>query len=205
MPITLPRSQNQLPLKPDTMATKIYTKTGDDGTTGLFGGARLSKDHIRIEAYGTVDELNAVIGWLMSTIPDKQIDNLLLTIQSRLFTAGSNLASDPGKEMITPDLVEDDIKLIEQSIDKMQETLPELKHFIMPGGSPSVSAAHMARTVCRRAERRCVALSQSSAVEPIIILYLNRLSDFFFVLARWLGEREGVEEVKWIPRKVKSE
>lgn len=183
------------------MAGKIYTKTGDDGTTGLFGGARLLKDHIRIEAYGTVDELNAVIGWLMTTIPDKQIDSILQTIQSRLFTVGSNLASEPGKNMITPDLVDEDIELIEQYIDKMQDTLPVLKHFIMPGGSASVSAAHMARTVCRRAERRCVTLSQSSTVDPIIILYLNRLSDFFFVLARWLSAREGVEEIKWIPRK----
>lgn len=186
------------------MATKIYTKTGDDGTTGLFGGARLPKDHIRIEAYGTVDELNAVIGWLMSTVPDKQIDHLLQTIQSRLFTVGANLASEPGANMITPDLLEEDVALIEQSIDKMQESLPALKHFIMPGGSPSVSAAHLARTVCRRAERRCVTLSQTSDVESIIILYLNRLSDFFFVLARWLGAREGVEEVKWMPR-VKNE
>lgn len=185
------------------MATKIYTKTGDDGTTGLFGGTRLPKDHIRIEAYGTVDELNSVIGWLISTIPDKHIDNLLLTIQSRLFTVGSNLASDPAKEMITPDLLEDDVRLIEESIDKMQESLPPLKHFIMPGGSPSVSAAHLARTVCRRAERRCVSLSHSSGVEPVIILYLNRLSDFFFVLARWLGAREGVAEVKWLPRSKK--
>lgn len=182
------------------MAKKIYTKTGDDGTTGLFGGARLSKDNIRIEAYGTVDELNSVIGWLMSTIPDRQIDALLQTVQSRLFTIGSNLASDPGKEMITPDLLEVDVQLIEESIDKMQETLPPLKHFILPGGSPSVSAAHLARTVCRRAERRCVALASNSQVQPIIILYLNRLSDFFFVLARWLGAREGVEEIKWTPR-----
>jgi cob(I)alamin adenosyltransferase len=113
---------------------------------------------------------------------------------------GSNLASDPGKKMITPDLVQDDINVIEQSIDKMQETLPELKHFILPGGSPAVSAAHLARTICRRAERRCVALAQSSQVDPIILLYLNRLSDFFFVLARWLGAREGVEEIKWMPR-----
>jgi cob(I)alamin adenosyltransferase len=137
----------------------------------------------------------------MSTVPDRQIDFLLQTIQSRLFTVGSNLASDPGKEMITPDLVEADVHLIEESIDKMQEALPTLKHFILPGGSASVSAAHMARTVCRRAERRCVSLAQTSQVQPIIILYLNRLSDFFFVLARWLGAREGVEEIKWIPRK----
>ena len=185
------------------MATRIYTKTGDDGTTGLFGGARLPKDDIRIEAYGTVDELNAVIGLLMASIPDHQIDQLLQTIQSRLFTVGANLASQPGKDMITPDLLDEDVELIEVSIDKMQETLPELKHFIMPGGSASVSAAHLARTVCRRAERRCVTLSHSSEVDSIIILYLNRLSDFFFVLARWLGAREGVEEIKWIPRTAK--
>lgn len=182
------------------MADKIYTKTGDDGTTGLFGGARLPKDHIRIEAYGTVDELNAVIGWLMSTITDKETESLLQTIQSRLFTVGSNLASDPGKNMITPDLQNEDLSLIEQTIDAMQEELPPLKHFILPGGSPSVSAAHLARTVCRRAERRCVSLAQTSAVEDMIILYLNRLSDFFFVLARWLGAKDGVAEIKWMPR-----
>lgn len=182
------------------MATKIYTKTGDDGTTGLFGGARLPKDHIRIEAYGTVDELNAVIGWLMTTVTDQQQNLLLQSIQSRLFTIGSNLASDPGKNMITPDLEEADIKLLEESIDSMQESLPPLTHFIMPGGSPAVSAAHLARTVCRRAERRCVTLAQTSAVDALIILYLNRLSDFFFVLSRWLGAQEGIEEIKWLPR-----
>ena len=183
------------------MATKIYTKTGDDGTTGLFGGARLPKNHIRIEAYGTVDELNSVIGWLMTHIDDSDSKTLLLSIQSRLFTVGSNLASDPDKEMITPDLVDEDIKTIEESIDAMQHDLPQLKHFILPGGSPSVSAAHLARTVCRRAERRCVALAFESEVEPKIILYLNRLSDYFFVLARWLAQKEGIEEIKWIPRK----
>ena len=183
------------------MALKIYTKTGDDGTTGLFGGARLPKDDIRIEAYGTVDELNAVIGWLMVHTPDPEMNQLLQTIQSRLFTVGSNLASQPGKDMITPDLVDQDVQLLEETIDQMQQILPPLKHFIMPGGSTSVSAAHLARTVCRRAERRCVSLAKISTVEPIIILYLNRLSDFFFVLARWLGHHEGVEEIKWIPRK----
>jgi len=183
------------------MATKIYTKTGDDGTTGLFGGARLPKNHIRIEAYGTVDELNSVIGWLMTFIKDSDTNTFLLSVQSRLFTVGSNLASDPEKEMITPDLVDEDIRTIEESIDVMQNGLPPLKHFILPGGSPSVSAAHLARTVCRRAERRCVALAYESEVEPKIILYLNRLSDYFFVLARWLAQKEGVEEIKWIPRK----
>ena len=186
------------------MATKIYTKTGDDGTTGLFGGARLPKHHIRIEAYGTVDELNSVIGWLMTLVTDSETLNLLLIIQSRLFTVGSNLASDPGKDMITPDLVEEDITMVEKSIDSMQAVLPELKHFILPGGSPSVSAAHLARTVCRRAERKCVALAYESTVEAIIILYLNRLSDYFFVLARWLGQQEGVEEIKWVPRRTKE-
>ncbi|HZV68087.1 MAG TPA: cob(I)yrinic acid a,c-diamide adenosyltransferase [Saprospiraceae bacterium] len=183
------------------MATKIYTRTGDDGSTGLFGGARLPKHHIRIEAYGTVDELNSVIGWLMTFISEHNTRELLQTIQSRLFTVGSNLASDPEKEMITPDLTDEDIISIEVAIDTMQGMLPALKHFILPGGSPSVSAAHLARTVCRRAERRCVALAYESEVEPRIILYLNRLSDYFFVLARWLGHNEGVEEIKWMPRK----
>lgn len=183
------------------MATKIYTKTGDDGTTGLFGGARLPKDDVRIDAYGTVDELNSVIGWLMSTQNHEEVNSFLQNIQSRLFTVGSNLASDPSKEMITPDLTEEDIHSIEKAIDIMQNELPPLKHFIMPGGSLSVSAAHIARTVCRRAERRCVALSHESKVESIILLYLNRLSDYFFVLARWFGMKEGVEEKKWIPKR----
>jgi cob(I)alamin adenosyltransferase len=182
------------------MANKIYTKTGDDGTTGLFGGARLPKNHIRIEAYGTVDELNAVIGWLMTFPHSDSSYSLLQNIQSRLFTVGSNLASDPDKEMITPDLESDDIRVIEEAIDGMQSELPELRHFILPGGSPGVSAAHLARTVCRRAERRCVALSFESGVDPMIILYLNRLSDYFFVLARWIGNQEGIEEIKWTPR-----
>jgi ATP:cob(I)alamin adenosyltransferase len=119
------------------MATKIYTKTGDDGTTGLFGGARLPKDHIRIEAYGTVDELNASIGWLMSCQKHPEINIFLQNIQSRLFTVGSNLASDPDKEMITPDLSQEDISIIEHAIDVMQNELPPLKHFILPGGSSS--------------------------------------------------------------------
>jgi len=185
------------------MATKIYTKTGDDGTTGLFGGARLPKDHIRIEAYGTVDELNASIGWLMSCQKIQEINIFLQNIQSRLFTVGSNLASDPDKEMITPDLTQEDINSIEHAIDVMQNELPALKHFILPGGSASVSAAHLTRTICRRAERRCVALSHNSAVDPLILLYLNRLSDYFFVLARWFGKEENIEEIKWLPRSEK--
>lgn len=182
------------------MSSKIYTRTGDDGTTGLFGGARLPKHHIRIEAYGTVDELNSVIGLLASHITDQETLQLLITIQSRLFTVGSNLASDPSKDMITPDLTDEDIQMIERTIDRLQTTLPELKNFILPGGNQAVSVAHIARTVCRRAERRCVALSYDSTVDPIIILYLNRLSDYFFVLARWLGQQEGIAEIKWAPR-----
>ena len=182
------------------MASKIYTKTGDDGTTGLFGGARLPKNHIRIEAYGTVDELNSVIGWLMALINSDADRQFLQNIQSRLFTVGSNLASDPSKDMITPDLEDNDILLIESAIDEMQTKLPVLKHFILPGGNEAISAAHLARTVCRRAERRCVSLASQSEVEPIIILYLNRLSDYFFVLARWIGFQAGIEEIKWIPK-----
>jgi cob(I)alamin adenosyltransferase len=179
------------------MASKIYTKTGDDGTTGLFGGARLPKDHIRIEAYGTVDELNSVIGWLASLLQDDTIIGFLQHIQSRLFTMGSNLASDPDKEMITPDLSQEDINALENMIDEYQGKLPVLKNFILPGGSQAASAAHIARSVCRRAERRCVALAHSSVVEPIIILYLNRLSDYFFALARWIGHQEGASEIIW--------
>ncbi len=182
------------------MATKIYTRTGDDGTTGLFGGARLAKDDIRIEAYGTVDELNSVIGLLMSAYENPELHVLLQTIQSRLFTVGSNLASDPSKDMITPDLTEEDISTIEEEIDRIQSIVPPLKHFILPGGNSAISVAHLARTVCRRAERRCVALAHHSVVDPIILLYLNRLSDYFFVVAREIAAREGVEEIKWMPR-----
>ncbi len=183
------------------MSTKIYTKTGDDGTTGLFGGARLPKHDIRIEAYGTVDEFNSTLGFLMTFIDDHEILLLLQMIQSRLFTVGSNLASDPSKDMITPDLKEEDLLTIEASIDQMQTSLPELKHFILPGGSQAISAAHLARTVCRRAERRCVALAFESQVDPLIILYLNRLSDYLFVLARYIGHQNNIEEIRWTPRK----
>jgi cob(I)alamin adenosyltransferase len=183
------------------MASKIYTKTGDDGTTGLFGGARLPKHHVRIEAYGTVDELNAVIGLLMTAHAYQEANKFLERIQSLLFTIGSNLASDPAKEMITHGLQEEDIHRIESAIDDMQLVLPPLKNFILPGGSQSVSIAHVARTICRRAERRCVALAQEEYVEPVILLFLNRLSDYFFVFARWLAMKEGVEEIKWKPDK----
>lgn len=183
------------------MAFRIYTKTGDLGETALFGGQRLPKAHLRIEAYGTVDELNSHLGLLRDLIEDEPHRQLLRIIQDRLFTIGSNLASDPDKEMITPDLTPEDIIQLEQEIDRMQTDLPELKNFILPGGHPTVSTCHVARCVCRRTERLVVALALESKVEPKILQYLNRLSDYLFVLARHLGWQLGVEEVHWRPRK----
>ena len=183
------------------MGFKIYTKTGDAGTTGLFGGKRLPKSHLRIEAYGTVDELNAHIGMVRDQFTEPAVRSLLKDIQDRLFTIGSNLASDPDKKMAVPDIKESDIELLEQQMDKMDEKLPELKHFILPGGHPVVSYCHVARCVCRRAERQVVALAQQEQVPAILIRYMNRLSDYLFLLARFLAKENGVEEVKWTPRK----
>jgi cob(I)alamin adenosyltransferase len=176
---------------------KIYTKTGDKGTTGLFGGKRVDKDDIRIEAYGTVDELNSFIGHLIALA---EASKTLNTIQHRLFTIGSSLASDPNKSLITPDILESDIQLLEHEIDQMNESLPPLRAFILPGGSQSVAIAHQCRTITRRSERRVISLSKVSNIDPLIIQYLNRLSDYFFVYARFLAKEEGVEEVEWHPR-----
>jgi cob(I)alamin adenosyltransferase len=176
---------------------KIYTKTGDDGTTGLFGGKRVSKDDLRIEAYGTVDELNSFVGGLA----DHDGDNELLTsVQHRLFTIGSSLAADPDKQLITPDILPADIEALEAAMDQMNEGLPELRHFVLPGGHPAVSAAHVCRTVCRRAERRCISLNRESPLDLLIVQYLNRLSDYFFVLSRHLAHSHGADEVKWYSR-----
>jgi cob(I)alamin adenosyltransferase len=180
---------------------KIYTKTGDTGMTSLFGGARLPKDHIRIESYGTIDELNSNIGVIADSIDNQLVISELHYIQDRLFTVGSHLASDPSKEMIVPDIFESDIELLEKSMDNMNEVLPELRHFILPGGHISVSFCHVTRCVCRRAERLVVTLNHNETVEPIILIYLNRLSDYFFVLGRYLAHIQGVEEKKWNPRK----
>ncbi len=183
------------------MSFKIYTKTGDKGETSLFGGKRLPKSHVRIDSYGTVDELNAYVGLLRDGVEDAHIREVLKSVQDRLFTIGSNLASDPDKSMAVPDIRESDIAVLEREMDRLDEELPELKHFILPGGHVVVSYCHLARCVCRRAERQVVALSQHEAVEDILIRYLNRLSDYFFMLARGLSKRFGVEEVKWRPRK----
>ena len=183
------------------MAFKIYTKTGDKGDTSLFGGKRLPKSHIRIDSYGTVDELNSHIGLVRDVIEDEKIRTVLKEVQDRLFTIGSNLASDPDKNMTTPDVIETDVELLEKEIDRMNENLPPLKNFILPGGHQNVSYCHVARCVCRRAERLVVALNMDDKVEPIIIHYLNRLSDYLFVLSRQIGFDLGVEEVPWFPRK----
>lgn len=179
---------------------KIYTKTGDSGTTGLFGGKRLPKNHLRIETYGTVDELNSYIGLVRDVTTDNETRDLLKSIQDRLFTIGSNLASDPDKNVITPDLHVEDIEVLEKAMDKMNEALPALKNFILPGGHTTVSFCHVARCVCRRAERLVVALNENEPVEPLILKYLNRLSDYLFVLARKLGQDLGAEEVNWTTR-----
>ena len=181
---------------------KIYTKTGDKGKTSLIGGTRVLKNHIRIETYGTVDELNSYIGLIRDQLIDDDSKNSLIEIQDRLFTIGSSLASDPEKStMKIPDLNEKDITFLEQEIDKMNETLPEMKSFILPGGHQAISTAHIARCVCRRAERWCVNLQEEDLfVEPMVIKYLNRLSDYLFVLARYIGHLNGVADSPWKPR-----
>ena len=181
---------------------KIYTKTGDSGTTSLLGGARVSKAHVRIEAYGTVDELNSHIGLLRDQEVNASRKDLLKTIQDRLFTIGADLATEPGKDkVIKPDLLESDITLLEKAMDQMDEQLPPLTSFVLPGGHQAVSFAHIARCVCRRAERICIALNDQEPVSPLVIQYLNRLSDYLFVLGRLMGQELGAEEVKWEPRK----
>lgn len=178
---------------------KIYTKTGDDGTTGLFGGHRVSKDNARIEAYGTIDELNANIGYLKSTLTSAEFDGFLQTIQSKLFTIGSQLATiDEAKLSVKP-IGNDDIDRIEKEIDSLNSMTDPLRNFILPGGCQSSSYCHIVRTVCRRAERRVVTLNQQSQVSYEIMHFLNRLSDYFFVLARVLNKQEGRADIAWIP------
>jgi cob(I)alamin adenosyltransferase len=181
---------------------KIYTKTGDKGQTSLIGGTRVPKHHLRIEAYGTIDELNSWIG----LIRDQQINDksfkALLEIQDRLFTIGSLLAEDTEKSrMKLPHINAEDITFLEQEIDAMNEVIPELKSFILPGGHTIVSYCHITRCICRRAERIIVHLSEEVTLDEKIIIYINRLSDYIFTLARYLSDRLQVVETLWIPRK----
>lgn len=180
---------------------KIYTKTGDKGQTSLLGGTRVPKDHIRIESYGTVDELNSWIGLVRDQrIPEASI-NTLLEIQDRLFTIGSALASDPGKSKVKiPGMTEDDVIFLEKEIDLMNESLPEMRSFVLPGGNQLVSFCHVARCVCRRAERAVIRLSGEEFVDELIIKYLNRLSDYLFVLSRYLTQFSNATETPWKPR-----
>ncbi|MCW3073582.1 MAG: cob(I)yrinic acid a c-diamide adenosyltransferase [Flaviaesturariibacter sp.] len=185
------------------MAMKIYTKTGDKGTTSLIGGTKVSKSHIRIESYGTVDELNSWVGVIIDHITDTHSRQTLKEVQDRLFTIGSSLACDPEKEpkLKIPDLHESDVEALEKEIDRMNETLEPMRAFILPGGAPAVSFAHVARCVCRRAERLCVAMqADDMEVESLVLKYLNRLSDYLFVVARYITHLQGGEEVKWVPR-----
>jgi cob(I)alamin adenosyltransferase len=198
------------------MAIKIYTKTGDKGTTSLIGGTKVPKSHLRIESYGTIDELNSFIGLLgdhldllASTATPSvgaafaETHNRLREIQDRLFTIGSSLACDPEKEttMSIPDLREQDTETLEKNIDSMESHLPPMKAFLLPGGHIAVSTAHIVRCVCRRAERSCVRMQEEKLfVEPLVIRYLNRLSDYFFVLSRYTAQLLQVDETPWKPR-----
>ena len=185
------------------MALKIYTKTGDLGKTSLIGGTKVPKSHIRIDTYGTVDELNSYIGLVSDHMTDDHSKAMLKEIQDRLFTIGSSLACDPDKEplMKIPDLKESDIILLETEIDKMNEALTPMKFFILPGGHVAISTAHVARCVCRRAERCCVNMQEQAIfVDPLVIKYLNRLSDYLFVLARYIGYLLKVADIPWKPR-----
>jgi cob(I)alamin adenosyltransferase len=177
---------------------KIYTKTGDLGTTSLFGGKRVSKANLRIDAYGTVDELNSFLGLVRDQEVNVGRHEVLTRIQNTLFIIGSILATDPGNDKVRiPALQEDDIMILEKQIDAMEAELEPLRFFILPGGHPSVSICHVARTVCRRAERLATALHEQEEAYPRVIKYLNRLSDYLFVLSRKMAKELGVGETAW--------
>lgn len=190
---------------------KIYTKTGDKGTTSLFGGTRVPKYHLRIEAYGTVDELNSYIGLIRDQKIDHHTTEILLKIQNELFTLGSMLATPPEKEILKSGkerlninkVSEESVELLENEIDQMNESLPPMSHFILPGGHTTVSFCHISRCICRRAERITTLLSDESSINPKILVYLNRLSDYLFVLARKLTIDNQALEIPWIPEKIK--
>ena len=179
--------------------SKVYTKTGDKGTTSLIGGTRVKKSDIRIESYGTIDELNSFIGLLATYVDEKETADLLAEIQNVLFNVGCNLAMGERfkkeiKESVVADVL---IEHVEKAIDRMQAAIPELKSFVIPGGSRSASTAHVCRTVCRRAERLIIALDEGSEVDRNLMAYVNRLSDYFFVLSRYLNNIEKVDEKIW--------
>ena len=188
---------------------KVYTKTGDKGTTALFGGTRVPKHHIRIESYGTIDELNSHIGLIRDQNIHQDYKAVLIEIQDRLFTVGAILATPPEKETLKNGqprlqqlgIEESDIEYLEKEIDTMEEILPQMTHFVLPGGHTTVSYCHIARCVCRRAERLATHLNDIEPIDEFVIKYLNRLSDYLFVLARKLSYDLKVDEVKWIPRK----
>ncbi|MFC2147002.1 cob(I)yrinic acid a,c-diamide adenosyltransferase [Bacteroidota bacterium] len=188
---------------------KIYTKTGDKGSTSLFGGTRVPKHHIRINGYGTVDELNSWLGLLRDQEMDTHYREILITIQDQLFTVGAILATDPekaqlksGKERLNIPLISmADVTQLENEMDIMNETMPEMTHFILPGGHTTVSYCHIARTICRRAERMVTILNENEPVDSMVLTYLNRLSDYLFVLARKLSYDLKADEIKWIPKK----
>ncbi len=188
---------------------KIYTKTGDKGSTALFGGTRVPKHHIRIDSYGTVDELNSYIGLIRDQEIDLHAKDILINIQDKLFTLGAVLATDPEKALLKngkdrlniPKISEKDISLLEQEMDTMNAELPPMTHFVLPGGHQTVSFCHIARCVCRRAERLASALNDAEPFQAEVLTYLNRLSDYLFVLARKLSKDLQADEVKWIPKK----
>jgi len=188
---------------------KIYTKTGDKGLTSLFGGSRVPKYHMRIEAYGTVDELNSYIGLIRDQEIDDKTKTNLITIQTKLFTIGSMLATPPDKEQLKSGkerltifkITDSDITFLENEIDSMNKNLPTMQHFILPGGHQTVSFCHISRCVCRKAERISVLLNENEKINPLILIYLNRLSDYLFVLARKLTVKNQVIEIPWKPKK----
>ncbi len=188
---------------------KIYTKTGDNATTALFGGTRVEKHHIRIESYGTIDELNSWLGLIRDQEIDAHSKNVLTSLQDKLFTVGAILATDPEKAVLKngkarlniPKINESDIKILENEMDAMESELMPMTHFILPGGHTTVSYCHIARTICRRSERLISHLNASETVDSNVLKFINRLSDYLFVLARKLSHDLKAEEIKWIPEK----
>lgn len=182
---------------------KIYTRTGDKGTTSLFGGDRVEKNHPRIDAYGTVDETNSFVGMALAHLADQpgeeKLSPLLERLQRELFVLGADLATPTDAKPVVPRISADHVEQLEREIDAFQTDLPELKNFILPGGTPAGATLHIARTVCRRAERRAVEASAAKDVNEQAVIYLNRLSDLFFVLARWANHQAEAPETTWTP------